>query len=151
MIKYGVSHPLKSKIIIDKRIQTCLLKYGVNYPNQSIEIQIKNQKKACKFKKYITPSGITRNVQGYEPFALNYLFKTLKKNEDDIISDRKEIPTIPYKFDDKHLYYFPDIFVKSENKIIEVKSIFTYELYKKKNDAKAEACLNLGYKFEFWI
>jgi len=38
------------------------------------------------------PSGDIRKVQGYEPFALDILVKKYK--EDDIKTDRKDIPRI---------------------------------------------------------
>lgn len=70
------------------------------------------------------PSGIIRKVQGYEPFALDDLIK--KYNEEQIKTDRKNIPRIPYKLEGKQKYYFPDIYIPDENFIIEVKSNYTY-------------------------
>ena len=43
------------------------------------------------------------------------------------------------------------IYIKSINKIIEVKSIWIYNLHKEKNILKSQACINKGYDFEFWI
>ena len=47
--------------------------------------------------------------------------------------------------------YYPDIFVKSENKIIEVKSTRTFELDRKKNLCKRDGCISKGYNFNFYI
>ena len=58
--------------------------------------------------------------------------------------------SIIYKMDIKRIYY-SDIYIKKENKIIEVKSEWTFKINKKKNLLKKEACLKAGYKFEFWI
>jgi hypothetical protein len=41
--------------------------------------------------------------------------------------------------------------VASINKIIEVKSTWTYNKDLEINTLKANACKNKGYKFEFWI
>ena len=43
------------------------------------------------------------------------------------------------------------IYIKSQNKIIEVKSKWTYEIEIIKNKLKKEACLDMGMEFEFWI
>jgi hypothetical protein len=50
-----------------------------------------------------------------------------------------------------HLLKFPDIYIKSLNKIIEVKSDYVYIKELQKNIIKKKACLYLGYNFEFWI
>lgn len=47
--------------------------------------------------------------------------------------------------------YFPDIMILSENKIIEVKSNYTYKLHLIKNIMKALATRKTGFSFEFWI
>ena len=49
-----------------------------------------------------------------------------------------------------HVYY-ADIYIKSENKIIEVKSDYTMEKDYDKNMTKWESCVEQGYEFEFWI
>jgi len=72
-------------------------------------------------------------------------------NEENIENDRKYIPNIKYKLYNKQHYYYPDIYIKSENLIIEVKSIWTYKIDLIKNINKALAVRKVGYKFEFWI
>jgi len=47
--------------------------------------------------------------------------------------------------------YYPDFYIKKDNKIIEVKSIYTYNIDIEKNLLKQKACLDAGYNFEFWI
>jgi len=71
--------------------------------------------------------------------------------EEDIISDRKDIPRISYKIGDKQKYYFPDIYIPSKNKIIEVKSTWTYKCKKDNIQEKAEATKVAGYEYEVWI
>jgi hypothetical protein len=110
-------------------------------------------KKMYKYKKYKLPSGKIVKLQGYEPQVLTDLLKTY--NENDIIIGRRNISNIigdiEYFFDGIKHTYFPDFYIKSENKIIEVKSIYTYELHKEKNKEKEKSCLIKGLKFEFII
>jgi hypothetical protein len=139
----------KSESTKNKKCQTNMDKYGVNYACQSIEILQKQQENSLKFKKYIMPSGEIRLIQGYEHYALNDLLK--EYYEKDIITNRKDIPKIQYLFDNSTRYYFPDIYIPLNNKIIEVKSIWTYNKNLSKNIAKQEACIANSYLFEFWI
>jgi len=53
--------------------------------------------------------------------------------------------------DKKSHRYYPDIFIISENKIIEVKSDWTFNLHKNMNLLKKESCINSGIDFEFFI
>ena len=147
--KYGVEHALQNKKCKDKMIQTNLKRYGVEHSQQNQEIQEKTQRNAKKYKPYKMPSGALRKVQGYEPFALNELIKSY--TEEQIKTDRKDVPRIEYILDNKKHYYFPDIYISHENYIIEIKSIWTYKKELDKNDKKAEACKKEGYKFEFWV
>lgn len=114
--------------------------------------QFINGVRCCAMKDYIMPSNTIRRIQGYEHLALDELIKD-NINEDDIVTIRKEMPIISYYYilDKKYHRYFPDIWVKSENKIIEVKSMYTYKKELIKNIMKALATRKLGYQFEFWI
>jgi len=47
--------------------------------------------------------------------------------------------------------YHPDFFIKSKNKIIEVKSDYWYNYSEDRNLKKKEFCEKLGYTFEFWV
>lgn len=102
-----------------------------------------------KFKDYIMPSKTIRRIQGYEHLALNEL--TILYKEDDIITQRKDMPKINYSINNRIHRYYPDILIKSKNKIIEVKSNYTYKLQLVKNIHKALATKKMGYLFEFWI
>jgi hypothetical protein len=146
---YGVDNPNKTKEVRDKIKQTCLQRYGVEHPSQSQEIADKTQKNAKKYKKFTMPSGIIRNVQGYEPFALTDLLK--QYTEDDIYTYRKDVPRISYQVNEAPKYYFPDIYIKSKNKIIEVKSTWTYKCKQDNIQQKAEATRQAGYDYEIWI
>jgi hypothetical protein len=148
--KYGVECSLQNMEVKEKIKKTNLEKYGVENPQQSQEIQEKNQKNAKKFKEYKTPSGAIWKVQGYEPFALNELFKTY--TEEQIKCSRKDVPRINYiTDDDKQKYYFPDIYIPHENRIIEVKSDWTITLNPDIIQCKKEATIAQGYNYEIWI
>lgn len=148
MLNRNVPYAMMSKEVQEKSKQTCLARYGVEYPNQSTEVQEKTFHSGVKFKEYTTPSGTIRKVQGYEPFALDLLFKDFE--EDDIITDRCSIPRITYELDGKTRYYFPDIYITSLNKVIEVKSSWTVQLHKSIMAAKKNATETAGYLYEVW-
>jgi len=128
---------------IKKSIDFNKLKHSIN----------KTIEKSCKVnkttKKFIFPSGKSVSYQGYENIALDELLTLY--NEENIENDRKYVPHIKYKLYNKQHYYYPDIYIKSENLIIEVKSTWTYKNDLIKNINKALAVRKAGYKFEFWI
>jgi phage terminase small subunit len=109
----------------------------------------KHEKSSKSFKQFKFPSGEIRNIQGYENLALDELVKIFK--EDDIITKRSEMPKIIYKLKGKEHRYYPDIWIKSINKIIEVKSCYIYNKELIKNINKALATRKLNFEFEFWI
>jgi hypothetical protein len=124
--------------------------YGKEYPNQNQEQMAKIQKNAKKYKKYTFPSGEVRNVQGYEPFALDELISKGYK-EEQIKTDRSEVDSIEYEVNGKKKTYFPDIYIPHENKIIEVKSGWTYKCKEDNIKQKADATRAKGYDYEIWI
>lgn len=146
---FGVEYPGQSLEVKEKAKLTNLEKYGVENPSQNIEISQKFQNNAKFFKEYKMPSGIIRKVQGYEPFALDILLKEF--TEEQIITERKQIPRIEYLDNKKKRYYFPDIFIPHLNKIIEVKSTWTYKCKEDNIFLKEKATKEHGYNYEFWI
>jgi hypothetical protein len=147
--RYGVEYAFQSKELREKGKQTCLLKYGVESPNQSMEVIEKRQKNAFKRKEFIMPSGAKYLVQGYEPFAIRDLLKIY--NESQIKLTTREIPRILYKTGEIEHYYFPDIFIPHENKIIEVKSTWTIKSKGDNIELKKNACLEQNYLYEIWV
>lgn len=131
--------------------KTFVEKYGVENPQQNPEIHEKTQKNRYNFKEFKMPSGKIVKVQGYEDKALNYIFNNSIYSEDQIELRRKEMPEIWYDDNGVKRRYFPDIYIESENKIIEVKSIYTMESNIDTNNNKKYACIDNGYNFEFWI
>jgi hypothetical protein len=105
-----------------------------------------------KHKSFLTPSGKVLSCQGYEDKALCSLFSEFSVDENDLVVGAAHVPVINYKTSDGVQHrYFCDIFNKSTNTIIEVKSLYTYQADFEINNLKRDACLEAGYNFEFWI
>ena len=148
--KYGVENPSQSDEIKELKKQTSLKNYGTEYPNQNAKFAEKTSKNSYRSKTYIFPSGKEINVQGYEPFALDELIHTL--SEDDIITGCSNVPNIAYADEEgKQHKHFPDIFIPSQNKCIEVKSTWTAEKKKGNIFHKQTAGKQLGYTYEIWV
>lgn len=146
---YGSECSLHNVTIQNKSKTTILQKYGVEHPMQSNEIHEKSQKNSKKFKSYTMPSGEVRKIQGYENFALDELL--LEYSENEIKTNRKDVPRIKYTLNEKAHYYFPDIYIPKNNTLIEVKSKYTYDINKEKNLEKANQCKNDGYDYKVWV
>jgi len=149
--KYGVDSVFKNKLVIDKIKKTCLDKYGVEYPCQNPNIADKAFNKSYISKVYIMPSGKEIKYQGYENFALNEIIDE-NIEENDIITGCKNVPKIYYSDENgkKHCH-FVDIFIKSQNKCIEVKSTWTINNKKSNIFLKQNAAKKQGYNYEIWV
>jgi hypothetical protein len=145
---YGVEHTSQSPEIRARLIASNMVKYGVSYSCQAEAVMEKIQRNSKKYKKYQMPSGTIRNVQGYEPFALNELLQTY--TEEQIKTDRRDVPRIQYEVDGMTRYYFPDIYIPHENRLIEVKSTWTYQCKENNVLQKKAACIAAGYNCEIW-
>jgi hypothetical protein len=137
----------------EKTKETSQEKYGTKHPMQNGECFEKCMKNSHRFKEYVLPSGRVVKIQGYENLALDKLLETYK--EEDLIIGTKEIKSIigriEYSFEGKNKVYHPDIYIVSENKVIEVKSTYTIKVDIEKNKAKQKAVLDKGMNFEFMI
>lgn len=144
--KYGVDNIFKTDIPRNK----CFEKYGV-YNALSCP-DIFNKANRYKRKKGLFPSGGKYVYQGYENVAIALLCE-IYEEENINIGDCKRIPIIEYfnPIKNKLCTYFPDIFIKKDNLIIEVKSKYTFKQMIKENLAKHQACLNLGFNHEIWV
>jgi len=177
MIKYGCNYPLESKYIREKIVNTWMNKYGVHTPFavKSIREKIyktwmekyggnpmfdpdvvsKMLKNSFAKKDYVFPSGKIVSVMGYEPRCIDELLK--RYDENDIITETKKIPVIKYnkhckKYGKRYFRkgrYFPDILLP--DKLIEVKSVYTYNLDSINNELKMRAAVASGYNIELWI
>ena len=147
----GVEHPMQSEIIKEKIKQTCLEKYNCENPSQNSELSQKQFKNSFNKKEYILPSGKTIQVQGYEDLALDILIYHENIDENDITINRSEVPEIWYDDNGKYHRYYVDIFIKSLNKCIEVKSEYTFNTNKKINLLKHKYVKYNRYNSEIWI
>ena len=150
---YGVKNCFSSEEIKDKIKKTNLEKYGVEYPMQNSEISSKSSSNAYKTKNYILPSGNIIRIQGYEHFALDELIYKENVKEEDILVSRIDVPEIWYlnPKDNKKHRYFTDIYIKSQNKCIEVKSSWTNTLNVDKILLKEKASIEEGYLYELRV
>lgn len=147
--KYGVEwnsqrpeHSVLSKKTSNRR-------YGVDWPMQNDIINDRSKHNSKLLKTYIFESGREEKVQGYEPWAIDLLLKSYK--EDDLVVRTKLKPRIGYRFAETDRIYRPDIFIPTDNLLIEVKSPYTYNKELEKNLAKKDACIKAGYNFRFMI
>ena len=149
--KYGVKNISQSQKIKDKKVETSLRNYGVEYPTQNTEIMDKCSKNAYKLKEYILPSGNIIKIQGYENYALDEILQD-GILEEDIINGCKNVPEIWYEDENgiKHKHYV-DIFIPNQNRCIEIKSTWTAEKKKDCIFLKQHAGKALGYNYEIWV
>lgn len=149
--KYGVDNPSKCNEIKQKIIKTTTEKFGVPYAIQNVDVFKKQLSKCYSKKDFIFPSGSVEKIRGYEDWCIKELLKIYK--EENIIVDPKKIPVISYykvgNEEKKTSRYFPDVLLP--DKVIEVKSIYTYEKDKENNERKFKACSEAGYDLEVWI
>ena len=92
------------------------------------------------------------HLQGYEPFALDDLLFVENVEEKDIVSNKKDVPRIYWYDEDgkKHMHYV-DFFIPSQNRCVEVKSMFTLfadeeVVFKKKAAAEAS-----GLQYDIYV
>ena len=102
------------------------------------------------WKKYKMPSGRIINIQGYEGNCLDFLF-SIGIDEKDIVVNSKEMPKIQYNYGGIFRTYFPDIFIKSINLILEIKSEFTYKTNYDVNIIKQQNTIKNGFNYLFVI
>ena len=145
--KYNVTSNLWIKEVRDKIKLDSIKKCGYDHHTKSPDyVQGFNNKTYDLSTKQVT-------IQGYEDQALDLLIA--KYGEDDIVVGRHEIFShlgrIKYEYDNKMHVYYPDIFVKSKNLIIEVKSSWTFKVKNEINLLKRKVCLDKKFNFNFWI
>jgi hypothetical protein len=151
LINFGVKYHTMSEDGKNKVKNSIIEKYGVEHISHNPEIMEKMLTNSYKRKIYTSKKGKEYSCQGYEPHALKILIEDMGLNEDNIIVGVKNVPKINYKDDEgiNHIHY-PDIFINNLNKIIEIKSTWTFKisnhLFKKQDSAK-----NLGYLYEIWV
>lgn len=150
--------------INEKRRVTNLITYGVEntcmLPSHSSKANTAN----AKIKDYVLPSGNVIGVRGYEPNALDTLLESYQESDILLHDDYSEyqIQVFSYTSDKgRNAKYYPDIYIPSENRIIEIKSQWwwdgngkTDEKYTTRlanNLRKRQAVIDAGYNYEVWL
>lgn len=144
----GVPYSMQDPSVIEKVRLSNFERWG-GHPMQNSEIIDKCFKNSHKYKEYTFPSGRIDLIQGYENWGLDDLLKNAIP-EEDIITGRNIEHKFPYYNEGDHRYY-PDIFIPSQNKFIEVKSTYTYEADKEVVLLKQKAVKDAGHFCEIWI
>jgi hypothetical protein len=149
--RYGVENVLQNKECREQIKLTNLKRYGVENPQQNPAIAEQTLKSSFNKKQYTMPSGKIVDYQGYENFAFDELINVEKIDEYDLITNRKDVPELWYldKLGKKRRHYV-DMYIKTQNRCIEVKSTWTNQA---KNNVfeKQKSAIELGYKYEIWI
>ena len=147
--RYGTINPFSSPEIQNKIKQTMIERYGVSCMMHLPEFVNKRLIESKKRKKqFIFKNGDVVTVMGYEPFALQIL-QDMYSREDIVVESN--LPTIWYSHNNSTRRYYPDIYIKSTNTIIEVKSAWTITLDVEMQQKKKEACISQGFLFQNWI
>lgn len=175
--KYGVDSPFKNPEFLEKRKQTNLEKYGAEYYIQTEEGQAarkqtmldkygcdaahvpefrsKSMRSSFQTKEWTSPSGRIFKYQGYELLAIQMLLSDGIPEEDILteedLCERHSMPEFWYEFESKRCRYFPDLFIISMNKFIEVKSLFTFNTNPEKVMAKGDCVTEAGYDYEIYV
>jgi len=157
--RYGVEYPGQSDIIKERMRATNLERYGVEYYAQCSEFSDKMYNNSNK--PYNLPSGKIIQIQGYENYAIDELLSTGYLESELLLVHR---PAVKYFWssddghgDNKWHYYHPDIVIPAENRIIEVKSGWTYDgngtnlKLLSRNLAKEKGAVIAGYSFTFKV
>ncbi len=152
LVKYGVEFASQSPKIKEKVKQTNLERFGVEYLAQNPEIMDKISKKCYSRKTFTSKSGKQYICQGYEPHALKILTEELNIPDENILTGATNVPKIKYTDEEEieHIHY-PDIYLKPQNKLIEVKSTWTLKKKKDSVFTKQKAAKEQGFLYEIWV
>lgn len=96
------------------------------------------------------PSGKIISVHGYERFAIPHLISQ-GVQENDLICGVFKCDPIQYVYKGSIHHYIPDIYIKSLNMIVEVKSKYHFFRELERNGAKAKATVEAGYNFRLLV
>ena len=146
LLRYGHEFVGQVDKFIIKKENTNLIKYGHKHQMHNSLIAEKALVNAFKLKAYKWNNGEFSFIQGYEDKALKEL-ELIGYTFDDVITSSVNMPEILYYFEGVKHRYYPDFYIPSENKIVEVKSEYTLIADWDKNQAKFEATRNLGFDF----
>ena len=148
--------------IVNKRRTTCLERFGVESAFMKPESKANSAKSNSRGREFVLPSSKIIGIRGYEDTVIDKLLENYSEGDlrfDDRLSDYT-LPIFEYVDHRRHyLKYYPDIYIPTENKIIEVKSRWWWdgngsEKYKSRltnNLRKKDAVLTAKYTYEVWL
>jgi hypothetical protein len=150
--RYGYDYYILSPQFQARYKQILMEKYGVEHPMHSQEIASRCTKHSYKSKVFKASNGKWYQYQGYENFMIERLIKE-GVNAFDLVNESRNVPFIKWTDSEgKYHYHIVDMFIKSQNKCIEVKSEWTIDKQGKSNvRAKQECAKAQGYLYEVWI
>jgi hypothetical protein len=149
--KYGVPWFTMTKEFADKTKETNLKRYGVENAMQNPLIFKKAMESSFRRREYVSQDGKTWFILGYEDECLDTLINDEQISCDIIkAGDDDGIPVCKYvsKSDGKNRVWYPDIWIEGDNRLIEVKSTWTYNYSPDKMKDKMDCC---EYDCELWI
>lgn len=152
----------EKNIINEKRRKTNLELHEVANCFFKAGVKEKSAASNSKGKEVVLPSGKIVRLRGYEDLVISILLKSY--NEDQLVIDdmlqQYQIPIFSYVNVNQHTaHYYPDIYIPSENKIIEVKSRWWWDgngnpkhsSRLENNLRKRKAVIAKGYNYELWL
>ncbi|ALX27570.1 putative Vsr/MutH/archaeal HJR family endonuclease [Golden Marseillevirus] len=145
--RYGKEHALQVPEFKKKLLNTYRERFGVDHPFHNDKVYRKVVNACFKVKEFTFPSGRTVPYQGYEHFAIIHLLEE-GFAEEDIVSCHESLMGFEYLDGETKRKYYPDLFIPSQNLVIEVKSTWTYEKTPEEKERvlkKLEACRKQGY------
>jgi hypothetical protein len=150
MARYGVDHVSQLDHVKNKKIETSNKNWGTDHPMQNPSVF--DSCTGYKWKEYNFKCGKKINVQGYEPFALDIIIEDWGLGAEDIITERSEVPEIWFTdTNSKNHRYYADIYIPFLNKIIEVKSLWTFKCKKDSVIMKYRSAKASGFDIEIWV
>jgi len=151
MVKFGCEYPSQNPEVKQKIRETNIRIFGFPHPMQNGEYAANKFNRSFKHKDFVFPSGRIDKVQGDEHWALRDLLEIEKVAENDIVTCKSLVPEIFYENNGKTHRYYVDIYISSQNRCIEVKSIYTITQDPEMIALKFEATIRAGFKSEIWI
>ena len=152
MERYGVHNVFADPEVQNKIQSSIRTLYGVENVMQNADIAMRHAKGCFNRRLYTWPSGKQTLVQGYEDKALDYLLHEFGLTEDNIETDRSNVPAIWYRdHEGTCRRYYVDIFIPKWHLCVEVKSPWTLHLNPETIFLKEKATKMAGYDFQIFV
>jgi hypothetical protein len=152
----------EQNVINEKRRTTNLERFGVENTFLQPDVIKRSRQGNAKGREYTLPSGKVLHIKGFENLVIDKLL-TIYTESDLLIHDfdsAYQLPIFAYVDTRRHhLKYYPDIYIPSENRIIEVKSRWwwdgngdvKYASRLENNLRKRRSVIAKGYNYELWL